>query len=352
MFRQIACMSVLVCFYSISASGAPVKSDAPTTAETATDRNVEVGKIKSASASPVRRIPKISKKKLKKGPKSLRFKSRKRKATKRRKRFRKSKFPTKRPENIDVKIPSIGKIPFEPGERLHFNIMMFGQHAGESILAVGAEEVKNGRRSLPLGGFLRGSPFLNKFYPIENSLHVWLEPNTLRPLFSDFVVNENFKKMEYLTTYNQKRRYVSSLRYKGKKKLRRSHQPVADVYEPLGCIYAIRSMDLKVGDSFNYYLFDGRKERIVTVNVVGEEDISVPAGLYRAKKITISTRITGGFVSKKMFDLPSRNGTIWIANDQWSTPLKMIAETKLGPAEAVLTKRYREDGAIVFAKDS
>ncbi|MGB0647856.1 MAG: DUF3108 domain-containing protein [Bradymonadia bacterium] len=346
MLRHITCISVLVCVYSLSASGAPAKAGAPK------GESIEAVEAKAAPSPTGSKSVSLEKKARKKQPKKVRAKHSKGKSKKRVRRFRKSKFPTKRPKNIDLKIPSIGKFPFEPGERLHFNIMMFGQHAGESILAVGKEEVKNGRRTLPLGGFLRGSPFLNKFYPIENSLHVWLEPTSLRPLFSDFVVNENFKNMKYITKYDQKRRRVSSLRYKGKKKLRRSHQPVADVYEPLGCIYAIRSMQLKVGDSFNYYLFDGRKERIVTVKVVGEEDVSVPAGLYRAKKITISTRITGGFVNKKMFDLPNRNGTIWIANDEWSTPLKMIAETKLGPAEAVLTKRYREDGAIVFAEDS
>jgi hypothetical protein len=266
----------------------------------------------------------------------------------RRAKKRKPKFPTKRPKNIDLTLPPLKSQTFEPGERLHFNVMMFGQHAGETILAVGEEEIKNGKRTLPLGGFLRGSPFLNKFYPIENSLHVWLEPGTFRPLFSDFVVDENRKRMKYITRYDHRRKKVSSLRYKGKKRLRRRHEPVADVYEPLGCIYAIRSMDLKVGDTFNYYLFDGRKERIVSVKVLAEEEVSVPAGLFRAKKISISTRITGGFVSKRMFDLPDRNGTIWIANDQWSTPLKMIAETKLGPAEAVLTKRYSEHGKIIF----
>ena len=284
--------------------------------------------------------------------KKNRVKSKSKRRKKRRSKKRKSKFPTKRPKKIDLTLPSLKVKPFEPGERLHFNVMMFGQHAGETILAVGQEETKNGKRTLPLGGFLRGSPFLNKFYPIENSLHVWLEPSTFRPLFSDFVVDENRKRMKYITRYDHRRRTVSSLRYKGKKRLRRRHEPIADVYEPLGCIYAIRSMDLKVGDSFNYYLFDGRKERIVSVKVLGEEEVNVPAGLFRAKKISISTKITGGFVSKRMFDLPNRNGTIWIANDQWATPLKMIAETKLGPAEAVLTKRYSEQGKIVFPEDA
>ena len=86
----------------------------------------------------------------------------------------------------------------------------------------------------------------------------------------------------------------------------------------------------------------------MNVKVVSEEDVAVPAGLFRAKKIMISTEITGGFVTKAMLKLPPRRGTIWIADDEAKTPLKMIAETKLGPAEALLTKRYFEDGQINF----
>ena len=130
--------------------------------------------------------------------------------------------------------------------------------------------------------------------------------------------------------------------------MRRRHRAVAEVYEPLGCIYAIRAMALSVGDEFNYYLFDGRKERLVNVKVLAEEEVVVPAGMYRAKKIAISTQITGGFITNAMLKLAPRKGTIWIAEDDARTPLKMIAETKLGPAEAILTKRYFEAGQIDF----
>ena len=56
-------------------------------------------------------------------------------------------------------------------------------------------------------------------------------------------------------------------------------------------------------------------------------------------------------MTKAMLKLPPRRGTIWIANDENKTPLKMIAETKLGPAEALLTKRYFEEGLLTFDAD-
>ena len=157
--------------------------------------------------------------------------------------------------------------------------------------------------------------------------------------------------MKYITRYNHKRRHVSSLRHKGRKKLRRTHQPVADVYEPSDVFTRFEACNSRSG-TFNYYLFDGRKRAHCDCKCCWGGRCIGPGWALSSEESAISTRITGGFVNKKMFDLPNRNGTIWIANDAWSTPLKMIAETKLGPAEAVLTKRYREDGAIVFAEDS
>ena len=97
-------------------------------------------------------------------------------------------------------------------------------------------------------------------------------------------------------------------------------------------------MKIKPGDTFNYYLFDGRKERLVRVNVVGEESVTVPAGVFRAHRIEIETQITGGFVTQKMLELPVRKGTIWIGVDEHRTPLKMLAQTKLGPCRGDLNK--------------
>ena len=266
-------------------------------------------------------------------------KKNRRKSSARKRRAKRKVYPTNRPKGIDLNLPTMTKPPFQEGERLHFNVKMFNQLAGETILAVGQTEGTGAQQRLPIAGFLRGSPFLNKFYPIDNSLHVWLD-SELRPVRSKFSVNENHKVMTYETTINQKRKRIRSVRTKAKRKLVRRHRPIATVYEPLGCIYAIRSMKIKPGDAFNYYLFDGRKERLVRVKVVGEESVTVPAGIFRAHRIEIETQITGGFVTQKMLELPVRKGTIWIGVDEHRTPLKMLAQTKLGPAEATLTKRY------------
>ena len=277
---------------------------------------------KKPLTAPLKRVPpginqsinsSVPKKAAKLAPKRKR-----RKSSVQKRRAKRKVYPTNRPKGIDLDLPPMTKPPFQEGERLHFNVKMFNQLAGETILAVGHSEGTGNRERLPIAGFLRGSPFLNKFYPIDNSLHVWLD-SELRPVRSKFSVNENHKVMTYETTIDQKRKRIRSVRTKANRKLVRRHRPIATVYEPLGCIYAIRSMKIKPGDTFNYYLFDGRKERLVRVNVVGEESVTVPAGVFRAHRIEIETQITGGFVTQKMLELPVRKGTIWIGVDEHRT---------------------------------
>ena len=224
-----------------------------------------------------------------------------------------------------------------------FKIRMFGADAGEVILAVGQTTQHKGRAAIPLAGFMRSSEFLNKFYPVGNRMVVLADAETMLPIKTDFFVRENKKIIDYHTEFDHPKRFLKSKRVKKKKTLHRNFTSVGDLHEPLGSIYAVRRMDLKVGDVFERYIWDGRKERLTTLKVVGTEQITTEAGVFDCLKITIATRISGGFIKKKSLDMPTRKGTIWIAQDRWRTPVKMIAPTKLGDAEAILVRRYVEN---------
>jgi len=256
---------------------------------------------------------------------------------------KRQRWPVRRPKQLQGTLPKIGPAPFVEGERMLFKIRMFGADAGEVILAVGQPTMHKGKRAIPLAGFMRSSDFLNKFYPVSNRMVVLADAETMLPIHTDFYVRENGKVIDYNTQFDHRTRFLKSTRVKKKKTLRRNFTTVGDIHEPLGSIYAVRRMDLKVGDIFERYIWDGRKERLTTLKVVGTEQVTTDAGVFDCLKITISTRISGGFIKRKNLDLPTRKGTIWIAQDRWRTPVKMIAPTKLGDAEAVLVRRYVEN---------
>ncbi|MBV71610.1 MAG: hypothetical protein CMH52_09730 [Myxococcales bacterium] len=291
--------------------------------------------------SPVKRV-KSAPIKMKKGLKksSLVRKYRVKRVSKR------QKWPTRRPKKLKGILPKIGPAPYESGERLVFKIQMFGSHAGNVILAVGDQTEVNGRMQTPFVGFMRSSEFLNKFYPVENRLVVLADSQSLLPVKTDFFVRENGKAIDYHTKFDHKTRLLHSLKLKNGKRQKRNFTPATDIHEPLGSVYAVRRMDLKPGDQFQRYIWDGRKERLIDCKVVGFETVTTDAGVFETLKIEITTRVSGGFIKRGVLNNPIRKGTIWIANDRWRTPVKMIAPTKLGNAEAVLIRRYVEKGPV------
>ena len=270
-------------------------------------------------------------------------KKRVKRTAKSKRRSTRQKWPVRRAESARNTVPKLGAAPFQPGERLLYDVKMLGAHAGQALLAAGAPTKYAGREVQPVVGFIRSGEFLNKFYPVENRLVVLLDAETYRPMKSDFYIDENGKKLTYRTTYHEGKRLVRSIRHKGGKTLKRNFTTAAALYEPLGSVYAARRMDLTPGEKYSYYLWDGRKERHVEISVIGVERVWTQMGWIEATRIELSTRISGGFIKKSALDLPAKRGTVWLGTDEHRTPVKMISPTKLGDAEAVLVRRYHED---------
>lgn len=263
---------------------------------------------------------------------------------KKKKRRRRRGYPTRRPKSPVVE-PVLGPIPFPEGERLAFKLKMFGAEAADAILAVGKRTTYKGRAVVPLVGFLRSTPFLSKFYPIEDKIEVLVDEKTFQPLKSEFEIRENGKKIDYHTTFDQTKLKITSIREKKGRKLNRSFKPIAPIYDALTSIYGARRVDLQPGVKFSYYIWDGTRERFVNVEVIKKEKIWTPLGWSEAMRVEISSIVTGGFVSKKTLDRPRKRGTVWFGLDPNRTPLKVVTPTKLGQAEAVLIRRWVEDDA-------
>lgn len=265
------------------------------------------------------------------------------KANKKTRADKRQKWPVRRPKQRPKSPPKLGDVPFQEGERLAFKIRMLGAEAGEAVLAVGKRTRVAGRSVVPLVAFLRSSDFLSKFYPIDNKLVVVVDERTFQPLKTDFFIRENGNSIDYHTTFDQRARWVKSTRRKDGKTLDRNFTPAGAVYEALSSVYGARRMDLKAGQAFQYYIWDGRKERLVTIEARGIEKVWTPSGWYDAMRVDVSSTITGGFIKADMLDTPAKKGSAWFGLDPHRTPVKLVTPTKLGDAEAMLVRRYVEE---------
>ncbi|MAD60588.1 MAG: hypothetical protein CMH49_03600 [Myxococcales bacterium] len=292
----------------------------------------------------VEKSPKAQIQKTKIKPKRKRVRRSRRgfkKGAKKRRRLR--KFPTNRPQRDLKNPPTLGKIPFPLGETLTFKVNMLNAHSGTVTLKVGRRGKLQGKSVLELSGFVQSSPVLENFYPIRDSLRVFVDERTFQPLKSEFFLNEKGRKVEYISEFNQgtgRLDWTKTRELKKRKKTSKlSYIAPHPMHETLSSLYALRRLDLKVGMSFEQYIWDGQRERLIEVKVLGEERVLTGIGWIEAFKIAIQGAITGGIISKRALKRPPVKGFAWIAKDAYRTPIKAITPTKLGQAEAVLSAK-------------
>ena len=253
------------------------------------------------------------------------------------------RWPTKRPavSPAPLQIPAMGAIPFPPGERLAFKIQILGVQAGEVMLGVGAPTMKGEIPVVPLVGWIRSSSAFSKVYSIDDRLEVLVDQRTFLPLRSDFYIAEAGKKLSYHTEFNQAGKLISSRRVQKKDRdLVRDFTPVREVYDAMSSVYAARRMNLVPGLKFAYYIWDGRKERLISVVVVGQEKIYTELGWFDCMKIELVAATTGGFMSGKELNEPAKKGAAWIALDAARTPVKVVTETRIGDVTGEIYRRF------------
>ena len=136
---------------------------------------------KPTAGSPAKPTAKQKRKARKARKKKVRRKRARRKKAGRKARSKRQRWPVRRPKGAKVGIPAFGAAPYAPGERLLFQVKMFGSVAGEAILAVGERTRFNGKSALPLVGFIRSGEFLNKFYPVNDRMVVLVEEDHASP---------------------------------------------------------------------------------------------------------------------------------------------------------------------------
>ncbi len=261
---------------------------------------------------------------------------------------KRQRWPVRRPK-LSSGLPPRQDIKLVEGERLAFKVRMFGADAGEVVLAIGQRTEVGGRTLLPLAGFVRGSDFLSKFYPVNDKLVVLVDEKTFLPVKADLYARENGNVVDYHTTFDQRTGLISQVRDKPKSKetVARNFTTAGPVYETLDSAYGARLLDLQLGATFQFMAWTNTRERLITVKVAAVEKIWTEAfGFREAYRLEMSGQVTGGFIKRSVLSEAPKKGTMWISADDERIPLKVVMPTKLGDAEGLLIKRYIDHSAL------
>jgi hypothetical protein len=110
---------------------------------------------------------------------------------------------------------------------------------------------------------------------------------------------------------------------------------LADTRDPLGALYALRSVDWQKTPEYRAPVFDGKNlfdmhARLQAAN----ETVAVAAGNYQASRISIRIYQSGSEVSESSF-------LVWLAHDSAHTPVQMQADIPFGSLRVELTSSWQ-----------
>ncbi len=250
------------------------------------------------------------------------------------------------------------------GEELYYSVKVNGVEAVRSAVKVGEVRYKGDKPYVPIVGSAQSVGFFHAIYPMRDTANTFVSPETLRPLRSEKRFHENGKKRSYVvdfahTIYRAKVKKVKFASVEGKKDHKRkfARSIPGTTHDMLTWFFDLRkSGKMKVGDTLEYYIYDGWKLSRIQGEVVGKEDVYTPIGWFKTFRIDFTREVLRSKSKKgqpptlKVSTPAKPTGSLYISRDENLIPVAVKINTKWGSAETVLMKYKLPTAAMKKSK--
>ncbi len=200
------------------------------------------------------------------------------------------------------------------GEVLHYSAGFRFFPAGRAELSFISDSL-NGEQVFVLSTTIKTNSFLDKFYEVRDEITAWLNPESLSLLKTI----QNIREGSYHRDHEAIIQGDSLALWDDQ-----SSELPGKVYEPVAFIYYLRSQNLQLGDSYQFYSYSRKKIREVVVHITGSETVKVAAGTFSCLKVEP--------VSNDGKPLLKNNGEmrVWLSDDNLKIPVKIEMKTNIG----------------------
>jgi hypothetical protein len=224
-------------------------------------------------------------------------------------------------------------VPFKPGESLTYDISWTTfLTAGQATLSVKERRPgSGGRATYYLVAEGQPSSMLQKLYHLYYKAESMLDTRTLRPSLATVYSDENGRK-RYKTSRFRGNGIVD---YEIKTASTTTSQVKVDAtaQDPLGAIYVLRAIPLKVGQApFTIPVTDSGKAYRMRVAVSGRESVTTGIGTLPALKLRLMVNNADGTATD------DSTLTLWISDDARRLPLKLVAGLSVGSFQLTLAR--------------
>lgn len=219
--------------------------------------------------------------------------------------------------------------PFQPGEKLTFQLKWSFIPAGEAVLEVLPIETINGVKSYHFVMQARTYPFIDLFYKVRDRIDAYTDIEITRSILYSKKQLEGRTKREVVVGFDWEKIEAQYSNF-GEKSNPISILPGS--FDPLSILYAFRLHDLKENTEIEIPVTDGKKSVVGKARVVKREKIELKGGIYDTYLVEPELEHIGGVFEKS----EDAKLNLWVTADERRIPVKLKSKVIVGSFVAEL----------------
>jgi hypothetical protein len=226
------------------------------------------------------------------------------------------------PTPTPVTNASLPELPFKPGEPLNFSFFLgtSTQPIGTASFLVRARARYFNRDGLLLTTSIQTSGAGQTLFPVNDQINSYVDAATLLPFRTELSLAESKRSLRWIVSADQNG--GSALFDDGT----RIEMPVG-THDLVSVFYALRSFDLTPGKRNAVSLLVNKRPRLLFITAVRRDTILLGNQKIPAVELALATSDPDG----NRFNL-----RLWVSTDSRRLPLRLTAQTPLGPVRADL----------------
>lgn len=230
--------------------------------------------------------------------------------------------PLPRPTPAGPSVVSLPDLPFKPGEQLNFNFFLGAgaQPVGTAMFQVRQRSRYFNRDGLALVANMQTTGAGQTLFPVNDRIITYVDASTMLPFRTELGLQEGKRIARWVVSADQNG--GSALFDDGT----RVEMPVG-THDLISVFYALRSFDLTPGKRNAVSLLVNKRPRLLFVTALQRATITLGGQAIPAVELSLSTGEPNG----NRFNL-----RLWVSTDSRRLPLRLTAQTPLGPLRADL----------------
>ena len=205
--------------------------------------------------------------------------------------------------------------PFNKGETLLYDVSLNFVSAGTASLELGDIEEFDGTPVYHITFRMKTNSVWDQIFRIRDTVETWIDSEGLFTRKLKKTIKEPRYSQKLLANFD----YGSGVITTNKKALSIS----SEIRDPYSFFYYLRTVPLKVGDLFNFTIFDNHKLTDLSLIVHRKEQIDVPVGTFDC--LVVEPFREGRMLFKNRGDMK-----VWLSDDSQRLPVKIVSKARFG----------------------